>query len=198
MALISLEHSAAAYWFDFALYSAVCVGIACLLVFASPSGTGPVLALWVLWGGALWSLLEYVLHRFVLHGVAPFSRWHSEHHQRPHALISSPLLLSLSLFALLAALPAWWMLGAWPAMALTLGLMAGYLAYGLTHHAVHHRMPAWIAGNAWLGRRRVRHAMHHYHHRSSASDRRGTACHYGVSNSFWDAMFGTNPQVKVT
>jgi cyclopropane-fatty-acyl-phospholipid synthase len=144
----------------------------------------------------LWSLLEYVLHRFVLHGIRPFSSWHGEHHARPGALISSPLLLSLSLFAALAATPAWWLLGVWPGMAITLGLMAGYLAYGLTHHAVHHRMPAWVARNAWMGRRRTRHAMHHYTHHATTVGRPGTACHYGVSNSVWDAVFGTNPQIK--
>jgi len=197
MSLFSLEHSAAAYWSDFALYTGMCLLIALSLIFVAPRSTGAVLALWVLAGGAAWSLLEYLLHRFVLHRIAPFSRWHGEHHLRPRALISSPVVLSLTLFVLLAAMPAWWLLGSWPASALTLGLMAGYLAYGLIHHAVHHPLPAWMAQSAWMNRRRTRHAMHHYAHHAGEASRPGRQCHYGVSNSFWDAVFGTNPVIRV-
>ena len=50
-------------------------------------------------GAATWTFLEYVLHRFVLHGVAPFSDWHRQHHLRPLALICSPTVLSAALFA---------------------------------------------------------------------------------------------------
>lgn len=197
MSLFSLEHSTAAYWSDFALYTCICVFTALLLIFAAPAGMGSGLALWVLAGSTTWSLLEYLLHRFVLHGLAPFSRWHTEHHLRPRALISSPVVLSLTLFALLAAFPAWWLLGTWSASAWTLGLVAGYLAYGLTHHAVHHPVPGWMARSAWLSRRRMRHAMHHYAHHPDAASRPGRQCNYGVSNSFWDVVFGTNPHIRL-
>ena len=196
MPLLSLEHSATAYRLDFALYALLCLGTAATLLAASPSGSGSVLLLWVFGGVALWSLLEYLLHRFVLHGVAPFSRWHGEHHVRPQALIASPIAASLSLFLLLGALPAWWWLGTWPATALSLGLLTSYLAYGLTHHATHHNTVPWIRNNAWLSQRRVRHAMHHAVHHLQARGEICQPCHFGVTNSFWDAVFGTNKMLR--
>ena len=196
MSLMSLEHSPVAYRLDFALYALLCVGTAATLLAGSPGGSGGILLAWVLGGVALWTLLEYLLHRFVLHGVAPFSDWHGQHHLRPRALIASPLLLSLSLFLLLGSLPAWWMLGTWPATALTLGLLSSYLAYGLTHHATHHTTRPWIRRNAWMSQRRIRHAMHHAAHHIEARGEACKPCHFGVSNSFWDAVFGTNTLVR--
>jgi cyclopropane-fatty-acyl-phospholipid synthase len=196
MSLLSLEHSSTAYRLDFALYSLLCLGTASTLLVASPMGEGALLLLWVLAGVALWSLLEYLLHRFVLHGMAPFSHWHGQHHLRPRALIASPSVLSLSLFLLLATLPAWWLLGGWPALALTLGLQGSYLAYGLTHHATHHETRPWIRHNAWMSQRRIRHAMHHAAHHIEARGEVCKPCNFGVSNSFWDAVFGTNTLVR--
>ena len=196
MSLFSLEHSARAYGLDFALYALLCLGLATALLAASPEGSGVPLLAWVGAGVALWSLLEYLLHRFVLHGVAPLSRWHARHHQQPNALIATPVVLSLSLFLLLAGLPAWWLLGGWAALALGLGLLGSYLLYGLTHHATHHPTPDWIAHSSWMRQRRVRHAMHHAAHHIRARGEACKPCHFGVSNSLWDTVFGTNPLVR--
>jgi cyclopropane-fatty-acyl-phospholipid synthase len=196
MSLFSLEHSPTAYRLDFALYALLSLGTAATLLTASPAGRGGALLLWVLGGVALWSLLEYVLHRFVLHGLAPFSRWHGQHHLRPRALIASPSALSLSLFVLLGAQPAWWLLGAWPATALTLGLLSSYLVYGLTHHATHHGTPPWIGQSAWLSQRRICHAMHHAAHNIKAQGEVCKPCHFGVSSSIWDVLFGTKDRLR--
>jgi len=192
MSLLSLEHSTFAYRLDFAVYTAICCASAAALLLASPDGTGWVLLVWVAAGSALWSLLEYLLHRYVLHGVAPFSDWHGQHHLRPQALISSPIVLSLSLFALLAALPAWLLLGSWTALALTLGLMVSYLGYGLVHHATHHKTPPWIRQNAWLSERRICHAMHHAAYHIQARGEPCIPCHFGVSSGVWDLLLGSN------
>ena len=42
-------------------------------------------------GLVAWTLLEYVLHRFVLHGVEPFRAWHLAHHRNPTQPIRVPL-----------------------------------------------------------------------------------------------------------
>lgn len=185
---LALEHSPAAYRADFAFYGLTSVALAFVLLRFSPSGMGGVLLLWVLAGSAAWTLIEYVLHRFVLHGLPPFSRWHAEHHSRPTALIASPTLFSAALFATLAVLPGWYLLGAWPACALTLGLTTGYLAYGLTHHATHHP-PPWLRGrSAWLLRRRRWHALHHGAAASGSASKQGN---FGVISGFWDSVFRT-------
>ena len=196
MSLLSLEHGPIAYRLDFALYGVLCASIAATLLLASPAGSGWNLLPWMTGGIALWSLLEYVLHRFVLHGVAPFSDWHGQHHARPHALIGSPILLSLSLFAVLGALPAWLLLGGWPALALTLGLLISYLGYGLMHHTTHHNTPPWIRQNPWVAQRRICHAMHHAAYHIRARGESCTPCHYGVSSGFWDVVFGSNALMR--
>jgi sterol desaturase/sphingolipid hydroxylase (fatty acid hydroxylase superfamily) len=191
--LLKLEHSTAAYRADLALYGVLSLGLAALLALGGPPGSRPALAAWALAGGTLWTLVEYLLHRFVLHGLAPFSRWHADHHDRPKALISSPTILSVGLFALLAVAPAWYLWGPWPACALSFGLITGYGIYGLTHHATHHRVPAWAQRSAWLSRRRRWHARHH------AASRAGAPVgHFGVSLDFWDHVFGTHGAAVVS
>lgn len=180
MGLFSLEHSQAAYTADFAAYGAaiVCMALSLLLV-SPPELAWPLLASAVL-GAGLWSGVEYLLHRYVLHGVQPFCQWHAQHHARPMALIGTPTLLSGALFAALVFAPVWALAGAWVACALTMGMMAGYLAFGLTHHAMHHSR----SRNPWLARRKRWHALHHHRPAEHAS------C-YGVTSNVWDHVFGT-------
>jgi hypothetical protein len=84
-------------------------------------------------------LLEYVLHRWVLHG--PFSmasRGHSQHHAEPRTLISTPLFVIMT-----GALAIWGLLGlvlpGGIAALLVFGLYAGYNYFALVHHWQHHR-----------------------------------------------------------
>lgn len=180
MGIFKLELSQAAYRVDFALYFAAVALLAAFVVLdatAALQWRGFVL---VPAGLAGWSLIEYLLHRFVLHGVQPFRGWHEAHHARPHALICTPTLLSASLILVLVFLPAWVWGGAWQAGALTLGVVAGYLAYAVIHHAMHH----WRCGNGWLGERKRWHALHH---------RTTLGRCYGVSSGVWDRVFATAP-----
>ncbi|QPF74051.1 hypothetical protein G8A07_14760 [Roseateles sp. DAIF2] len=177
-----LEHSRWAYRADIGLYGVAVLLLGLRLLFESSGIDVPILLALVLLGLLGWSLLEYVLHRFVLHGLQPFAAWHADHHRRPTALICAPTLLSGGLIGLLVFLPALLLLGAWNAQALTLGVLSGYLVYTLIHHATHH----WRAdSNAWLLRRKRWHARHHGH----AAPR----C-YGVSSGFWDHVFGSAPR----
>jgi hypothetical protein len=177
MGLMTLEHSKAAYGADFALYGAAVSALAAYLLLAAPTQLAAPLTGAMLLGIGLWTLAEYALHRFVLHGVQPFKRWHSEHHLRPAALICAPTILSGALIVTLVLLPAWALVGKWLASALTLGVLLGYLAYATTHHAVHH----WRTRNDWLKQRKRWHASHHL---------APSAC-FGVTSSGWDWVFGS-------
>ncbi len=186
MGAINLEHSKRAYGADFAFYALTILAITIYLIAVSAINHwagGMSLMLTSLAGLGAWSLIEYLLHRFVLHGLQPFKRWHLEHHARPTALIGAPTILSSSLIFALVSLPAWAVLGPQSAAALTLGVLVGYLTYASVHHGVHH----WRATGAWLTQRKRWHALHHHAGSAPAPGR------YGVSTSLWDYVFATLP-----
>ena len=193
MRWLTIEHSPGAYRADFYLY-----GIVSLILAAALLSHPPELRLLGCAAAGLlgWTLLEYLLHRFVLHGLPPFKRWHAEHHRRPAALIAAPTLLTGAIFLTLL-LPSIWLLGVWPAAALSFGLLNGYLAYGLAHHAIH-RPPVGTTTRfwrRWLHQRRLWHGLHH--RRMSAAMPGCIAAdaqqgYYGVSSGFWDWVFRTN------
>ena len=180
MGLFSIEHSPAVYRADFVLYGVLIPVGATLLIVAGPLDRALELLAAVALGGLAWSLAEYLLHRFVLHGVPPFSGWHAEHHRRPAALIGSPTLLSASLIAGGVFAPVAWAADFWLGVAVTLGLATGYLAYTVMHHVLHHWHQHW----PWLMQRQRCHARHHR--------RTGALACYGVTSSFWDHAFGTS------
>jgi sterol desaturase/sphingolipid hydroxylase (fatty acid hydroxylase superfamily) len=178
--MFTLEHSKAAYWADFVFYAAAIAGTTiCVLLLAPRTNWAALVALAAAGSGA-WSLIEYAMHRFVLHGIEPFKSWHARHHERPAALISAPTALSAALIILLIFLPALIASTLWSAASLTLGITVGYFSYALCHHASHH----WRADGAWFKERKLWHAIHHR--------RMGGQC-YGVTSTLWDRVFGTGP-----
>ena len=135
---------------------------------------------------AAWTLIEYVLHRFVFHHFPMIEAMHENHHENPRAFIGSPVWLSLSIFAFGVFPPLWLGLGFDLTSAVVAGLMTGYLWYMVVHHAVHH----WpIDERSWLYAARVRHLLHHY---------RSDQCSFGVTTGFWDYVFGTVPGPRRT
>jgi cyclopropane-fatty-acyl-phospholipid synthase len=178
MGLFSLEHGRAAYFADFAFYGLWVAVLAALAARACPAGLAWQAAACGLAGLAGWTLVEYALHRYVLHGVQPFCRWHAMHHDRPRALIASPTLFTASLFGVLVFAPALWLTAPWQACAMMAGVLTGYLAYAALHHLAHH---GHIDG-VWMRRHQRWHALHH---------RRGSEACYGVSLPLWDHVFGS-------
>jgi sterol desaturase/sphingolipid hydroxylase (fatty acid hydroxylase superfamily) len=183
MSLFTLEHSKLASQLDLAFFGAAAVGLGVLLILMGPrAGAIESIACAAL-GLASWTLIEYALHRFVLHGVKPFSTWHAEHHRRPAARIYSPTFVGVILIAVLIYVPAWMVWGPWPACAFTFGIVTGDFGYGITHHAIHH----WGAERGWISRRKRWHGRHHAH--LPAAD--GRPGYYGVTTPFWDYVFRT-------
>jgi len=132
-------------------------------------------------GLVLWTLLEYGIHRFAFHRLAP----HYQHHEFPtdHRYIFAPLWFSMAsaavLWPLLSLATGSWMRGAM----VEAGAVTGYLAYELLHIVIHSEH----AGGAWLPGLRRHHYYHHF-----ADD---TKC-YGVVTPFWDRVFGSLPPAR--
>jgi hypothetical protein len=101
MGLLTTEHGKAGYLADFFLYAAASATMGVLLAVVSPYVRHAEMLAFALLGLVAWTLVEYVLHRFVLHGIQPFRAWHAEHHRRPRALIGTPTILSAALIAAL-------------------------------------------------------------------------------------------------
>lgn len=142
-------------------------------------------------GILLWTLVEYVLHRWVFHweGTSPRAKrihflLHGVHHDFPNDKDRLVMPLPTSVPLAVIFFGAFWALfGMAAAEPLFVGLVLGYLAYDGTHYAVHHFKPA-----TRFGRFVKRHHMLHHH-----MDHDGG---FGVSSPLWDYVFRTMPTVK--
>ena len=135
-------------------------------------------------GAALWTLGEYVLHRFAMHalnGRGIMSREHLEHHVGSGWSFSYTHLLSWTGVILVGALvwsPIGWLLIGPPGLALGAGWCLGYAGYEHQHAMAHLRGPSGRY-STWLRR-------HHFHHHFGHP-----RANHGVTTSVWDRAFGT-------
>jgi sterol desaturase/sphingolipid hydroxylase (fatty acid hydroxylase superfamily) len=168
------------YYSDFVVYPVL---IALLVVLGlANAGYGGALAWLGLFFGclALWTLLEYGLHRLVFHHMLVIRTMHQRHHDEEDALVGSPVWLSLLAHALLVFLPLLWIWGFTMASAAGAGLMLGYLWYVSIHHILHHWHPPHAS---YVYRLKRRHALHHHGN---------GACNFGVTTGIWDVVFRTS------
>ena len=142
----------------------------------------------------LWTLAEYLLHRFLFH-FQPRNGWqerasflfHGIHHSQPKikTRLVMPPALSIPLaaiffglfylfFSILLSSNTW-------TYSTFSGFMTGYIIYDITHYATHHfpmRKGIW----KWLKRH---HMQHHY---------KNPKRQFGVSSPLWDYIFITMPE----
>ncbi len=142
---------------------------------------GPIAVgiLLVLGGFLSWTLAEYLLHRFLLHGFPIARREHAKHHQDTHALISTPLMMIPVAASLVCAALAWPTSFGVAALA-TSGLYVGYNYFVIVHHLQHFH-PELLARSKFFERNLRLHELHH--------DR--PDAHFGISCSIWDRAFGS-------
>jgi sterol desaturase/sphingolipid hydroxylase (fatty acid hydroxylase superfamily) len=142
-------------------------------------------------GLLMWTLCEYVLHRWVFHWMEDSPRGrrihfllHGVHHDFPNDKDRLVMPLGFSIPLGLIFFGAFYVLfGLTVAQPLFAGLTLGYLWYDGTHYAVHH-----FKQTTRLGRFVKRHHMRHHH-----MDHDGG---FGVSSPLWDLAFRTMPSVK--
>jgi sterol desaturase/sphingolipid hydroxylase (fatty acid hydroxylase superfamily) len=123
------------------------------------------------------SLCEYSLHRWVFHSSFPVAHaGHAMHHDSPRALLGFPWFVTAAL---------WWSIAYISvnvlhipfALSFIAAFITGYTVYGVTHHILHHHN----IGGRWLRKLRIHHYIHH----------RFSDVNFGVTNRFWDKVFGT-------
>ncbi|MEJ5262245.1 MAG: sterol desaturase family protein [Ignavibacterium sp.] len=139
----------------------------------------------------IWTITEYVLHRFVFH-FKPKSQFgeklhfifHGVHHDYPsdsRRLVMPP---SVSVpLALLFFFLFQYLIGASYVYPFFAGFLVGYLFYDLTHYAIHHFN---MHSKFWLEIKN-HHMRHHY-----LDPNKG----FGVSTPLWDIIIGTNFRLK--
>jgi sterol desaturase/sphingolipid hydroxylase (fatty acid hydroxylase superfamily) len=133
-------------------------------------------------GAVGWTLLEYLLHRFVFHGASA-TRLGAKEHRRHHAQVDyfapwwQKALAALAVTALmlpLAIVAGDTAIG----LSFTAGLIGMFLLYEVLHRRAHTHPPSGPYGR-W---RRRNHFAHHF-----VDPRRGQ----GVTTPVWDRVFGT-------
>ncbi|PQB04853.1 sterol desaturase family protein [Aureitalea marina] len=155
-------------------------------------GLSPLMVLGLFVSGIfVWTFAEYMLHRFLFHWVTE-AKWsqrfhfimHGSHHQHPkdeERLLMPPvpgLIMASVLFGIFFLI--FWIAGY---SDLTFGFFpgffSGYLMYSFVHRATHTMKPPKRFRHLWH-----HHSLHHYRFPDKA---------FGVSNTFWDRVFGTMP-----
>ena len=136
-------------------------------------------------GAAVWTLAEYLLHRFAMHelkGKGMMSREHLEHHVLSSWSFSATHLLSWTGMLLVGAvvwLPLGWLVaGPVAGVGIAAGWAGGYFFNEYQHAVAHLRAPGGRYAR-WLRR-------HHFHHHFGHP-----MANHGVSTLVWDKVFGT-------
>ncbi len=138
----------------------------------------------------LWTLIEYLMHRWIFHGsVLPVKTrdgLHLAHHVAPTApekIVAKPwfsLSIATGIWAILFAV-----LRSAPLASLTMtGVILGYLSYEFVHYGVHTR-PGEVGGLRWWRRN---HFYHHFQEPARA---------FGVTSPIWDFVFRTTKALPV-
>lgn len=140
-------------------------------------------------GFFVWTFAEYLLHRYIFHFVNE-SEWSKKFHYYAHGIhhaypkdkerLIMPPLPSIIIAALFFGV--FYLIMRNAAYAFLPGFVYGYLAYALTHYAIHAIKPPKGFTYVWK-----HHNLHHFKYPDKA---------FGVSSPLWDHVFGTMPPRK--
>ncbi|XP_047308489.1 dihydroceramide fatty acyl 2-hydroxylase FAH1-like [Impatiens glandulifera] len=155
--------------------------------------TPPQIAILLVSGIFLWTLMEYSLHRFLFH-IKTKSYWgntahyllHGCHHKHPMdglRLVFPPAATAILL------VPFWNLVKLISTQttcpALFAGVLLGYVMYDVTHYYLHHSQPT-----SEIPRNLKRyHLNHHFRIQTKG---------FGITSSLWDKVFETLPQSKAS
>lgn len=148
------------------------------------------MSLYFLLGTLAWTLMEYVLHRFIFHIVSEnpkmqrvIYKLHGIHHEYPRdreRLFMPPV---PSIFVATFFFTTQYLIFGWNVLAFFPGFLFGYLMYGSMHYAIHAFTPPNFLKALWRN-----HHLHHYKYPEKG---------FGVSSVIWDHVFRTIPPPKI-
>jgi sterol desaturase/sphingolipid hydroxylase (fatty acid hydroxylase superfamily) len=131
-------------------------------------------------GLVVFSLIEYSIHRWLLHNPkSALFHLHETHHNfpdKPSAFLFPTSIVTLMLIWLFLT----YALHFQSASFFLCGLAGGYCYFGVLHHLEHSTRINQIPFR-WLQKRWAAHSVHHRREQSN----------FGVITSFWDYVFGT-------
>ncbi len=145
------------------------------------------ISLGIIGGFIIWTITEYLLHRFIFHSKLPGKLgqrihfiFHGVHHDYPNDSLRLVMVPTVSVpLAFLFYYIFKIIFGVVLAAPFFAGFVIGYLIYDMMHYAIHHihsiKHPLWKAI-------KEHHMVHHFQ-----DDKNG----FGVSSVFWDYVFGT-------
>jgi dihydroceramide fatty acyl 2-hydroxylase len=168
------------YWLSFIYDGAIAI---LLMIVAYMSGMEFFTGLIFFFSGVIFfTLIEYVVHAHLFHGpLKSFVKAHAKHHKDPHGYDAMPFFFAQFIIAPFFGL-AILLFGSDIAMIFTSGVFAGYIAYGLMHHAMHRVNPTGKYFSYMV-------AFHDQHHTNPKMN-------HGVTVPFWDMVFGTFTPLK--
>ena len=141
-------------------------------------------------GLVAWSLLEYVLHRFVFHINCRNARLseiinasHVQHHMAPRN--PDKLFVHLHYSLAISTLIFGGLYAAFGRMDFSTGMLCGIWTGFLYYESVHYRSHLASAATGFIGRQRRAHFYHHFTN--------GNCC-FGVTSPLWDFVFRTQSQ----
>jgi cyclopropane-fatty-acyl-phospholipid synthase len=171
-------------------WAAYATDFSCPCIFAylglQHASSWPAILISALLGLFCFSLVEYAVHRWLLHDLrSALFYLHDAHHDNPEK--TSAFLFPTSAVVML---PVWcvlsWGLHLQLASYFLMGLSSGYFLFDTLHHVQHKTRINQIPFR-WLKKRWAFHSMHHRIDQSN----------FGVTTSFWDYVFGTHhKQIK--
>ena len=157
-----------------------------LSIFEFKIGVLSILGL-IIFGLFIWTVTEYLLHRFVFHwelkgeiGARIHFIFHGVHHDYPSD--SRRLVMPPSVSIPLATLFYFlfnFLIGDISVFPFFAGFLIGYLFYDISHYAIHHFN---MHSKFWLAIKN-HHIKHHYQDPDKG---------YGVSSPIWDYVFRTH------
>lgn len=157
------------------------------IMFTLYAGQWRIMILSFIFGWVTWSLMEYIIHRWVYHVPIknPKLSWvidafHLHHHKdlSDHEVLNAGFLLVYPLFIIISTLTYFMVRDAAIASAYVFGILVYYFLYEMVHYFIHYR----IYSRGYMAFIQKYHLYHHFKRWNK---------NYGNTTSFWDRVLGT-------